>query len=226
MSSPSWAHERSRVSGTSSELSTNPEVGFGVATSSALTTSSSSPRSGGDVKVIACLVDATDRILTKYALDFAVFQCASRGDTVFLLGLLQGIKVGSAVRRGSGPLDSEVEQVISDTRRMYQAKLRDFLSQAEKREIKLEVKIGVGPAFKEIIALGANWVILDSDMGIHRQAILDRTNCGLVEMTTDHKREVTRIYDPFFKPKPPTPRHDFSSTSDKEVCCCFSFCCH
>ncbi len=92
MSSPSWAHERSRVSGTSSELSTNPEVGFGVATSSALTTSSSSPRSGGDVKVIACLVDATDRILTKYALDLAVFQCASRGDTVFLLGLLQGIK--------------------------------------------------------------------------------------------------------------------------------------
>ncbi len=92
MSSPSWAHERSRVSGTSSELSTNPEVGFGIATSSALTTCSSSPRSGGDVKVIACLVDATDRILTKYALDFAVCQCASRGDTVFLLGLLQGIK--------------------------------------------------------------------------------------------------------------------------------------
>jgi hypothetical protein len=28
-------------------------------------------------------------------------------------------------------------------------------------QIKLEVKIGVGPAFKEIIALGANWVILD-----------------------------------------------------------------
>jgi hypothetical protein len=28
-----------------------------------------------------------------------------------------------------------VEQVISDTRRMYQAKLRDFLSQAEKREV-------------------------------------------------------------------------------------------
>jgi hypothetical protein len=25
----------------------------------------------------------------------------------------------------------------------------------------LEVKIGVGPAFKEIVALGANWVILD-----------------------------------------------------------------
>jgi hypothetical protein len=69
--------------------------------------------------------------------------------------------VGSAVRRGSGPLDSEVEQFISNTRRMYQAKLQDFLSQAEKREIKLEVKIGVGPAFKEIVALGANWVILD-----------------------------------------------------------------
>jgi hypothetical protein len=125
-----------------------------------------------------------------------------------------------------GSANFSVEQVISDTRRMYQAKLRDFLSQAEKREIKLEVKIGVGPAFKEIIALGANWVVLDSDMGVHRQAILDRTNCGLVEMTTDHKREVTRIYDPFFKPKPPTPRRDFSSTSDKEVCCCFSFCCH
>jgi hypothetical protein len=28
-------------------------------------------------------------------------------------------------------------------------------------QIKLEVKIGVGPAFKEIIALGANWVVLD-----------------------------------------------------------------
>jgi hypothetical protein len=28
-------------------------------------------------------------------------------------------------------------------------------------QIKLEVKIGVGPASNEIIALGATWVILD-----------------------------------------------------------------
>jgi hypothetical protein len=44
-----------------------------------------------DVKVIVCLVDATDRMLAKDALNFAITECASRGDTIFLLGLLQGI---------------------------------------------------------------------------------------------------------------------------------------
>lgn len=34
-----------------------------------------------------------------------------------------------------GSVNFAVEQFISNTRRMYQAKLRDFLSQAEKREV-------------------------------------------------------------------------------------------
>jgi hypothetical protein len=54
-----------------------------------------------------------------------------------------------------------VQQLISDTQRVYEAKLGNFISQAQKRAIKLEVKIGVGPASNEIIALGATWVILD-----------------------------------------------------------------
>jgi hypothetical protein len=54
-----------------------------------------------------------------------------------------------------------VQQLISETRRVYDAKLGNFLLQAQKRAIKLEVKIGVGPASNEIIALGATWVILD-----------------------------------------------------------------
>jgi hypothetical protein len=115
-----------------------------------------------------------------------------------------------------------VQQLISETRRVYDAKLGNFLLQAQKRAIKLEVKIGVGPASNEIIALGATWVILDSNMGIHRQKILEKTNCGLVEMTTDHSRKFTRIYDPSLRIRSQTPQqHLFSPTS-----CCFSrFCC-
>ncbi|CAK9215810.1 unnamed protein product [Sphagnum troendelagicum] len=228
----SWAHNGSREpSETSSELSAQD----GVSSTSVATTSglnSPTATAGGveeaaaendDVKVIVCLVDATDRMLTKYALNFAITECASRGDTIFLLGLLQGIPAVRTTGRTHPPplLDSNLQQLISDTRRVYEAKLGNFLSQAQKRAIKLEVKIGVGPAINEIIALGATWVILDSDMGIHRQKILEKTNCGLVEMTTDHSRKFTRIYNPSLRIRSQTPQqHLFSPTS-----CCFSrFC--
>ncbi|KAH9571279.1 hypothetical protein CY35_02G087000 [Sphagnum magellanicum] len=212
MSSTSWAHNGSREpSETSSELSTQDGVSStSVATTSGLNSPTATAGAveeaaadNDDVKVIVCLVDATDRMLTKYALNFAITECASRGDTIFLLGLLQGIPV---------------QQLISDTQRVYETKLGNFLSQAQKRAIKLEVKIGVGPASDEIIALGATWVILDSDMGIHRQKILEKTNCGLVEMTTDHSRKFTRIYNPSLRIRSQTPQqHLFSPIS-----CCFS----
>jgi hypothetical protein len=100
MSSTSWAHNGSREpSETSSELSTQDGVSStSVATTSGLNSPTATAGAveeaaadNDDVKVIVCLVDATDRMLTKYALNFAITECASRGDTIFLLGLLQGI---------------------------------------------------------------------------------------------------------------------------------------
>ncbi|KAH8970636.1 hypothetical protein BDL97_02G098200 [Sphagnum fallax] len=113
----SWAHNGSREpSETSSELSAQ----YGVSSTSVATTSglnSPTATAGGveeaaaendDVKVIVCLVDATDRMLTKYALNFAITECASRGDTIFLLGLLQGIPAVRTTGRTHPPplLDS------------------------------------------------------------------------------------------------------------------------